>query len=473
MNEKRLSNVINELQEEWEKIDKIENPLFPEKDKIIKDTIYGVIKLGKPELFLTDLPPMQRLREVSHLGLIHLVYPGANHTRFEHSLGVAYIVEQALKTIRSNIKKEINITDNDVLTAKVAALLHDVGHLPFSHVCESLIEKTGVLTEANKLGVQPHEYISKCIVECDYFRRAFEEINRRTEYNLEAEDISNYIIGKTKDSKKKFVAELINGIVDADKIDYLVRDAHYTGVPHGRVDIGYLINALTIKKMMKEYKLVGERKGLESIESLLASRELMFRTVYSHHTVVIARAMLNRAIFYAFKDNIENEGFDYLLNLLKFDDNLLLSFLYSRDGYPREIVSRLKYRRLFKRALMIGMGNFVNRAVIVDFAKKYNNFKETIVDENEIANNVGLDNGHVIIDVEELPPLYKETRFPIKVDGEMRLLDELVTMISGLGERRREKWNAYVLTTSDYEEKVKKEATKLFAKRGFKLQVFS
>lgn len=473
MNEKRLSNVINELQEEWEKIDKIEKPVFPEKDKITKDTIYGIIKLDKPELFLTDLPPMQRLRGVSHLGLINLVYPGANHTRFEHSLGVAYIVEQALKQIRLNIKNEVNITDNDVLSAKVAALLHDVGHLPFSHASESLIEKAGVLTEASQLGVQPHEYISKCIVECDYFSRAFDEINRRTKYNLEAEDIANYIIGKTKDSKKKFVAELINGTVDADKIDYLTRDAHYTGVPHGRVDIGYLINTLTITRMMKEYRLVGERKGLESIESLLTSRELMFPTVYTHHTVVIARSMLTRAIFYAFKDDVENEGLDYVLNLLKFDDKSLLSFLYLHGGYPTEIVSRIKYRRLFKRALTIGRRNFVNRAVIMDFAKKYKNLKEAIVDENEIANNAGLDNGYVIIDVEELPPVYKETRFPIKFDGEIRLLDQLPTMISGLGERRREKWKAYVLAISDYKEKVKKEAAELFAEKGFELQVFS
>lgn len=224
---------------------------------------------------------------------------------------------------------------------------------------------------------------------------------------------------------------------------------------------------------MNEYRLVGERKGLESIESLLTSRELMFPTVYTHHTVVIARAMLNRAIFYAFKDRIEKEGIDFLLNLLKFDDRSLFSFLYSSGSYPAEIVSRLKFRKLFKRALTIETGNFVNRVVIMDFAKKYKNLKEAIVDENEIANSAGLANGHVIIDVEELPPLYKETRFPIEFAGEIRLLDQLPTMVSDLGKRRREKWKAYVLTVSDYEEKVKKQAVKLFAEKGFELQGFS
>lgn len=184
MNGKRLSNIIDELQEKWRKIDKIEKCVFPEKSKIIQGPICGIVKLNNAELFLADLPPMQRLRGVSHLGLINLVYPGANHTRFEHSLGVAYIVEQALKQLRLGIKTEVNITDNDVFTAKVAALLHDVGHLPFSHASESLIEKTGILAEANQLGVQPHEYISKCIVECDYFSAVFEEINQRTKYKF-------------------------------------------------------------------------------------------------------------------------------------------------------------------------------------------------------------------------------------------------------------------------------------------------
>ena len=473
MNEKRLSNVIDELQQKWKKIDKIEKRVFPEKNKIIKGPICGIIKLNKAELFLADLPPMQRLRRISHLGLINLVYPGANHTRFEHSLGVAHIVEQALKQIRARLKRKIAITDNDVLTAKVAALLHDVGHFPFSHGSESLIEKTGVLREASRLGVQPHEYVSKCIVECDYFSRVFEKINQKTKSKLEAKDIANYIVGKTKDPDKKFVAELINGTVDADKIDYLARDAHYTGVPHGRVDIDYLINTLTVRKMMNEYRLVGERKGLESIESLLTSRELMFPTVYAHHTVVISRAMLTRAIFYAFKENIENEGLDYVLNLSKFDDQSLLSFLSSHGGYPAEIVLRLRYRRLFKRALTIERENFVNRVVIPDFARKYVNLKESIFDENEIANCAGLDDGYVIIDVEELPP-YKETRFPIeKFDGKIRLLEELPTMISDLGKRRREKWKGYVLTISNHEEKVKNEATKLFANKGFKLRTLS
>ena len=229
--------------------------------KIINDPVFGFINIHKGLIFdLVRHPLLQRLTRIKQVGLSSVVYPGAQHTRFQHSLGAFYLMQEALQQLQA---KGNVISDEEAEAVKAAILLHDVGHGPFSHVLEHSI-----------VGGVSHEEISLMLME---------RINREMEGAL------TLAIQIFKDEHpKRFLHQLVSGQLDMDRLDYLRRDSYYTGVIEGNIGSARIIKMLDVR----DDHLVVEAKGIYSIENFLTSRRLMYWQVYLHKTSVAYERML-------------------------------------------------------------------------------------------------------------------------------------------------------------------------------------
>lgn len=233
--------------------------------KIINDPVYGFITIDHPLILeVIRNPYYQRLRRIQQMGFANLVYPGAVHTRLHHSLGAYHLMGNALSALKG---KGILISSEEVLGAKLAILLHDAGHGPFSHALEkNLIEK------------HDHESISLLIMQL---------LNREMNGQL-SEAIEIF----TNRHPKKFLHQLVSGQLDVDRMDYLNRDSFFTGVSEGVIGYDRIIHMLTVH----DGELMVEEKGIYSIEKFLVARRLMYWQVYLHKTVVSAESMLVKII---------------------------------------------------------------------------------------------------------------------------------------------------------------------------------
>jgi len=231
------------------------------KKKIINDPVFGFITIQSELIFdLIEHPYFQRLRRIKQLGLSCIVFPGANHTRFEHAIGAVYLMRSAIIDLRI---KGVKITDDELEAATVAILLHDIGHGPFSHALEySIVE--GLV----------HEKISVLLME---------DLNQQFDGRL------NKAIQIFKNEyPKKFLHQLVASQLDVDRLDYLRRDSFFTGVTEGVVGSDRIIRMLNVRND----ELVVEAKGIYSIEKFLIARRLMYWQVYLHKTVLSAEFLL-------------------------------------------------------------------------------------------------------------------------------------------------------------------------------------
>lgn len=231
------------------------------KKKIINDPLYGFLTIPFGILFdLIEHPYFQRLRRIKQLGLSHMIYPGALHTRFHHALGALKLTLEALENLKL---KDVAITDEECEATCAAILLHDIGHGPFSHALEDVLVK----------GVR-HEEISLF-----FLQKLNEEFNGRLSTAIE-------IYKGTY--PKKFLNQLVSSQLDMDRMDYLMRDSFYTGVSEGVIGADRIIKMLNVA----DDNLVVEEKGIYSIEKFLVARRLMYWQVYLHKTVVAAEMQL-------------------------------------------------------------------------------------------------------------------------------------------------------------------------------------
>jgi HD superfamily phosphohydrolase len=243
--------------------------------KIINDPVYGFITVDHPLLLrIIEHPYYQRLRRIQQMAFAHLVYPGAMHTRLHHSLGAYHLMCSALAELKN---KGIAISAEEELGAKIAILLHDVGHGPFSHALEN------ILIEDVR-----HEELSLSIMEV---------LNKEFDGELETA-----MAIFTNRYKKRFLHQLVSGQLDVDRMDYLTRDSFFTGVSEGVIGYDRIIKMLTVHLA----ELMVEEKAIYSIEKFLVSRRLMYWQVYLHKTVLSAEKMLIKIIQRA-KELISNK----------------------------------------------------------------------------------------------------------------------------------------------------------------------
>jgi uncharacterized protein len=299
----------------------------------IRDQLYDRIEMSAEELALISTRPFQRLERIQQLGFASRVWPGARHTRFEHSLGVLYLARKALSHLRTRYGDEI-VPIESARTVAAAALLHDVGHYPFSHAIEELGSP-----------VEPHEVVGRRLITTDPIAGVLRE-----QWGLDPERVATVIDphGHELCEPDRMLRALLSGPLDVDKMDYLPRDARACGVPYGGVDTERLIGSLEIHEVSGEPRITIGEKGISPTHSLITARQEMFDNVYWHHTNRACMAMLLRAV---------QEGLiagairaDDLTGL---DDAGLLALLSSeRMPEPTQrLCLALKERHIHKRAL--------------------------------------------------------------------------------------------------------------------------
>ncbi|MBK8248697.1 MAG: HD domain-containing protein [Gemmatimonadetes bacterium] len=289
---------------------------------IIRDPLWNNIRVDARALRLVDTPTFQRLRHVRQLGWAYLVYPGATHARFEHALGAYHLAGVALQRLEEDGSiAGIDATERTI--ARLAALLHDVGHYPFSHALE-------------EIGAPHHEEVARPLVTEGAIASILREV---------APDAPERVLDLIRGRSTSPLQGLISGSLDLDKIEYLKRDGLMCGVPYGEIDVDRLIHALTVAvdPVAGRPVVAIREKGLSALESLLFAKYQMYRNVYWHHAVRSATAMYKRLVEHAIRD-----GAVTVHALAGYADESLLHTLEQR--HPSPLLTRLRTRNLFKRA---------------------------------------------------------------------------------------------------------------------------
>lgn len=334
--------------------------------EIVRDPLWNNIPLDDLARRLIDTPAFQRLRYVRQLGLAHLVYPGATHTRFEHALGTYHLCNRTLELLR--LRGDLGRLDSRELDlVRTAALLHDIGHYPFSHALE-------------EIGAPSHEEVASAILH-DTELAAI--LRHRLGSDAPAR-LSALIAGN--DSSP--LQGLVSGSLDLDKIEYLKRDAFMCGVPYGEIDVDRLLHALTVLEDDSGRTRIGiTDKGLAALESLLFAKYQMYRNVYWHHAVRSATAMYKRLV----RDALE-EGALSMRELAAHSDESLLHRLGERVSSP--LLARLQRRRLYKRAFECPAAELPEGAVEW-LASDYTLLSAV---EDALAREIGLAPGELLVD---------------------------------------------------------------------------
>ena len=400
--------------------------------KAIKDSVHGHVRLGDLAAELVDTPAFQRLRHIKQLSTVRLVYPSANHTRFEHSLGVYHLARGAIDGL--------GLDDDTAAHVRAAALLHDIGHGPYGHQTEGIIRRaTG----------RDHDDIAWLLTDAD--REVCQVLERN---GLDPERVASLIAGEGG------LGALVSGELDVDRMDYLVRDAHHTGVPYGTVDTGRLVNELRLAgddgsdgaapPDPGDAELVLAEGNVPTAESLLVARSLMNAVVYRHHVSRVAGAMLERACErYLDRTDTDAAAFRRMA-----DHDLLVAL---REAVPA-LGERIERRDLYKRAVWVGLADVPAGTVDAGHG-------EERAAEREIAEAVGLDRDEVVVDVPSRPGL-KESGSTVVVDGVPQRLEDASELVAGLRSAERRRWTLGVYCPAEHVDAVGEAARDVLGIRG-------
>jgi len=400
--------------------------------KVIRDPVHGNIELDELDIAIIDSEPFQRLRGVKQLGLVHLVFPGATHTRFEHSIGVRYLAEEIFNTVNS---RESIFTEEDFNKLRAAALLHDIAHTPFSHVLEEVIRERGF----------SHEEMAEKIISETELKDILEE------YGLRVKDVADIIRGKGGP-----LSQIIKSDLDADRLDYLQRDAYYCGVAYGVID----------SRILREFTVVNDslavsEKGLYPAVTVLFARHTMFTVVYGHKTSRAATCMLVKGVRRALEKEVIS--LEDLFRLT--DEELLIKLRESKVNYCREIAERIRKRKLFKMAYQL-KGDILSVDTILEFVFLRENVSEKQELEESIAEKAGVDVGYVALDIPENPVL-EEANVKICTEDGLRDIKELSPIAKTLTDAYTFSWSVAVFTVEEYRSIVRdaaKEVLRRFTK---------
>src|SRR6266702_6984964 len=316
--------------------------LLPDEKPIstVRDSIYDLIPLGPREEKVIGTAPFLRLQKIKQLCFVYRIWPGATHTRYEHSLGCYYLAVRALRSLlqRGDDGGLDGVAISSIQTLVVAALLHDIGHYPFSHTLEEL-----------GYPIIEHEKVGRSIIETSEIAPILER-----DYHLSPERVADFIDPpKTKalPADDELLNSLLSGALDVDKLDYLPRDARACNVPYGGVDVARLQLALRIHPNVNgQQRIVVTHKGINPLHSLLHARQEMFDNIYWHHTSRALQVMLMRAVHEALLS-----GALQIEQLVGLDDASLLRLLAhpSTPTTSRALAESLEMRRPYKGVVEI------------------------------------------------------------------------------------------------------------------------
>jgi hypothetical protein len=339
----------------------------------IKDPVHGYVYVTEGEKALIDSYPVQRLHRLRQLAGAEYVYPGANHTRFEHSIGVMHLASRVAEN--PNISKCIGEEETEMV--RIAGLLHDVGHGPFSHVFEQLLDK-----ELN----QTHEDITLWMIK----NSELKDILRRM--GCRPEDVGRLAVGRLRRPGKAFLDQIISSAVDVDKQDFIVRDTYHTGAEYGFIDIFRLIHTLDVL----EGNLAVDLGALSALESLMIARIESFRSIYFHRVGRAAQIMLAMAMEKA-NDELGLTSFKTPEEYLAMDDYTVWTMLKNckkSSGIIRNLERRKMLKCAYERTF------YEKDAMVSNIFSREANRRQLQID---IAKEAKVDTEAVIIDVPTVP----------------------------------------------------------------------
>ena len=421
----------------------------------IRDPVHGYVKITEVEREVIDSPFIQRLRRIHQLAGAYLVYPGAVHTRFEHVVGAMDVAG----LIAESLAKRTDINHDQIQEVRLAALLHDVGHGPFSHMYEE------VLTEKTNL---THEDISQRVI----LETSIKDILEK--HGFSSRKMSEFCVGK-QTRKPAYLNEIIAGGLSADMMDYLLRDSYFTGVEYGKVDIHRVIDSLDVV----EKHLALNHAALYAFEAVLIARYEMFKAVYFHRTVRAAELMLVHSMALA-DQAIHLTNLSNMDKYLELTDEVVLQKLSTLNESSPELREAKKLARDFRdRRLVKCVFERViqRRDHVVEHLFDRRRVRDQVV--HDLAEKAGVDPMHVYLDVPTTPSVpYTSSREALRTltlvyeELEKKRYEKvsieglpLVGSIMGFMDVLR------VYTSAEYRKRVSKAAASLFDTEGYMTRI--
>jgi len=345
----------------------------------IKDPVHGYIEVTPTERAIIDTPQFQRLRRVKQLSAAHLTYPGAEHTRFQHSLGVMHLSGEIARRLQ-----DVELIDQeDASKIRIAGLLHDIGHGPFSHLFEEVLEKRDMNHEQMSTRIVSETDVGDVLITNGF----------------DAEEMGKLSVGSL-DCDKPYINNIIAGQFSADVLDYLPRDSYFSGVEYGKVDYDRLVRSIGVV----DDTLAVKDTALYVLESMVIARYMMFKAVYFHRSVRAAEVMLVRAMELA-DEELGITGFKTADEYHRLDDNTVINMLCSLKDSPTgesktayELTRGYLDRKLLKCAYETVVHRRDRFAVNVMIMS---NIRENLA--RDIADEAGVDPNTVIMDVSTAP----------------------------------------------------------------------
>ncbi len=415
----------------------------------IRDPIYGFIEPNKDEWKILDSPLLQRLRRIRQLALAYLVYPGALHTRFDHSLGVYYLSSRMADKLLTEREEREKIP-----IIKMATLLHDVGHGPFSHVSESILDLYFDQHQSSELEEKIHEKITAKLIRKD---KVLKDIIGRDKID----DIIGLLSGERVDIS--LMKQIVSGPIDADKQDYLLRDSYFCGVKYGVYDYNRMINTFQRYNIDGDFFIGVQKDGIHALEQFILAKYYMTWQVYRHRIRLITDEMIIRAIELGIdRDEIDelkrlyifDDSEDYFDNYLKWWDDRLINFLVfeKERGFAHDMFVRLYKRDLLKKVFSIKIKDEKGipgpaRAVLQKITKKENKERRRKF-EMKIANVVSARPEETIINSYQVKSVKEMSRDNegegrisiIREDGSKANFEEESTVFESIDESLKEVW---------------------------------
>jgi uncharacterized protein len=382
--------------------------------KVLADTIHGIIDLDDMQTELIAQPELQRLTWLLQLSFTKLVFPGANHSRLEHSIGCSHLARK--------IADQLELTKDEKRTVIASGLLHDIGHSPLSHILE-------------KFSPVSHEQLASRIItgkEKLHLPSSGQIPSILESHGLNPEKIGAIICG----NQKNYLGNIISGDIDADRLDYLLRDAYYTGVSHGNIGIERIIKMLKIK----DGKICVLEKGVRSVEEMLLARMQMYPAVYWHHAARIAGLMLAKAT---------SPIIDHIPYFSSLNDFEFIEKLRTLGPFQKETIERLLNRKLYKRAFVATPIELKKYPKIESLLQKPSEIEE------KISSSLGIDKNHIIIDARSSAKKVEPLNIPvIRKDGSLIDIKEISSLAGAVYKKESLQPIFSVYTPSENREKV-------------------